>query len=69
MEHQFGVRDTKTVNFIFPVMCDCCGKEKLAEIRDGKIVIYDTRHGQRHFVVLNIKDLASSVLTTISEGV
>ena len=44
---------------IFPLYCDCCGKEKLAEIRDGKLIIFDTRHGQRHFVVIKIDYLTT----------
>jgi hypothetical protein len=47
---------------VFPVLCDCCGKEKLAEIRGTKLIIFDTRHGQRHFVSIEIEKLR--VLTT-----
>lgn len=47
------------------VYCQCCGKEKLAEIRDGHVIIYDTRHGRRHFVVLQL----SSLLTITTSGV
>ncbi len=28
------------------VYCDDCGREKMAEVRDGKIVIVDRRHGR-----------------------
>ena len=28
--------------------CDCCGREKMAEWRDGKIVVTDRRHGKKH---------------------
>ena len=41
-------------NKVIPIMCDCCGKEKMAEIKDNKLIIFDTRHGQRHFVVLDL---------------
>jgi len=41
----------------FPLLCDCCGKEKLAEVKDGKLIIFDTRHGRRHFVVVEIEKL------------
>ena len=51
---------------VVPVMCDCCGKEKLAEIKEGKLVIYDTRHGQRHFVVLDIQKLAGSAIVELT---
>lgn len=42
---------------IIPIYCDCCGREKLAEIRDSKLVIFDTRHGQRHFATIEIEQL------------
>ena len=34
------------------VYCDDCGREKMAEIRDGKLIIMDRRHGKRHIAVL-----------------
>ena len=34
------------------VYCDDCGREKMAEVRDGKIVIMDRRHGRRHVAVI-----------------
>ena len=34
------------------IYCDDCGREKMAEIRDGKIVIKDRRHGKRHVAVI-----------------
>ena len=34
------------------VYCDDCGREKMAEVRDGKIVIVDRRHGRRHVAVI-----------------
>ncbi len=37
------------------IYCDCHGTEKLAEIRNGKLIIYDKRHGERHFVVLSLE--------------
>lgn len=36
------------------VMCDCCGREILAEIRDGKVIIFTERHGRRHFTVIEL---------------
>ena len=54
------------LEIVIPVMCDCCGREKLAEIKDRKVVIYDNRHGQRHFVVLDIDKLAGSALIDLT---
>ena len=34
------------------VYCDDCGREKMAEVRDGKVVIVDRRHGKRHVAVI-----------------
>ena len=34
------------------VYCDDCGREKMAEVRDGKVVIVDRRHGRRHVAVI-----------------
>ena len=42
------------------VYCDDCGREKMAEIRDGKLIIMDRRHGKRHIAVLPApRDLSS----------
>ena len=41
-----------TQNSRVPIYCDDCGREKLAEVRDGKLVIADRRHGQRHVAVI-----------------
>ncbi len=35
------------------IYCDDCGREKMAEVRDGKIVIVDRRHGRRHVTIGN----------------
>ena len=37
------------------IYCDDCGREKLAEVRDGKLVIADRRHGRRHVAVIPIE--------------
>jgi len=42
---------------VYSIYCDCCGREKLAEIRDNKLVIMDRRHGKRHITVINIREL------------
>ena len=41
-----------------PIYCDDCGKEKMAELRDGKLVIIDRRHGRRHVAALPLSALA-----------
>lgn len=41
----------------YSIYCDDCGCEKLAEVKDGKLIIYDRRHGQKHFVVVSLKEL------------
>ena len=41
------------------IMCDCCGEEILAEIRDKKIIIIDKRHGRRHVVVLTLEEIVN----------
>ena len=36
------------------IYCDCCGREKLAEIHPGTgIVIQDGRHGVKHRVAID----------------
>ena len=37
-----------------PIFCDDCGQEKMAEIRDGKIVIVDRRHGRQHVAIVDV---------------
>ena len=39
------------------IRCDCCGREKLAEIRGDTLVIIDRRHGRRHFAVIKIMEI------------
>ena len=36
------------------IYCDDCGQEKMAEIRDGKLVIVDRRHGKQHVAIVNV---------------
>ena len=36
------------------IYCDDCGREKMAEIRDGKLVIVDRRHGRQHVAVVDV---------------
>jgi hypothetical protein len=39
-----------------PIYCDCCGKEVMAwQYQDGRIVVTDRRHGQRHTVSIRPK--------------
>jgi hypothetical protein len=49
------------------VMCDCCKKEVLAEIRENKLVIIDKRHGRRHLVVLTLEDIKALMEETMFE--
>ena len=46
--------ERKTASAIY---CDDCGKEKMAELRDGKLVIIDRRHGQRHVAAIPLAGL------------
>jgi hypothetical protein len=39
------------------IFCDCCGREKLGEIRGDKLVIMDRRHGRKHIAVIALSDL------------
>lgn len=39
------------------IWCACCGTQKLAEVKDGKLIIYDRRHGVRHFAVVSLIEL------------
>lgn len=48
------------------IWCACCGTQKLAEIKDGKLIIYDRRHGVRHFAVVSLIELMEKNENTIS---
>ena len=39
------------------IYCDDCGKEKMAELREGKLVIIDRRRGRRHVAALPLSEL------------
>lgn len=39
------------------IYCDDCGREKMAELRDGKLIIADRRHGRRHVAVIPLAGL------------
>ena len=41
----------------YSLYCDDCGREKMAEMRDGKLVITDRRHGHRHVAVIPLAEL------------
>ncbi len=43
------------------IFCDCCGREKLAEVRGDKLIIMDRRHGKKHIAVLAVTDLQKLV--------
>jgi hypothetical protein len=40
-----------------PIYCDCCGQEKLGEVRDDKLVLMDRRHGKMHMAVVILDNL------------
>ena len=44
-----------------PIFCDDCGQEKMAEIRDGKIVIVDRRHGRQHVAIVDVIKIGNKV--------
>ncbi len=50
------------------IYCDDCGREKMAEVRDGKIVIVDRRHGRRHVAVIPLGRLSESGFTGCEDG-
>ena len=43
------------------VKCDCCGTETLAQIVGDKLVIKDRRHGEKHMVVIPIRELLDKI--------
>lgn len=45
----------------FSLFCDCCGREKLAEVRGDRLIIMDRRHGKKHIAVLPVADLSKLV--------
>jgi len=44
-----------------PIFCDDCGQEKMAELRDGKIVIVDRRHGRQHVAIVDVIKIGNKV--------
>ena len=44
-----------------PIFCDDCGQEKMAEVRDGKIVIVDRRHGRQHVAIVDVIKIGNKV--------
>ena len=40
------------------VYCDCCDNQKMAEVRGGKVIIMDRRHGKKHIAVVSIAELS-----------
>jgi hypothetical protein len=38
-----------------PIYCDCCGKEVMAWRVNGRIIVNDRRHGERHTVSLDVQ--------------
>ncbi len=39
------------------IKCDCCGKETLAQVKGGKLVIIDRRHGRKHVAVMTLTEI------------
>jgi hypothetical protein len=37
-----------------PQLCDCCNRERLALVRNGKLIITDRRGGVRHILSIPI---------------
>jgi len=46
------------------VYCDCCGLQVLAQIVGDKLVIKDRRHGEKHMVVIPIRELLDKISET-----
>ena len=44
------------------VYCDCCTTEKVAEIREDKVVIKVRRHGENHTAVITIQELLDNAV-------
>ncbi len=44
-----------------PIFCDDCGQEKMAELRNGKIVIVDRRHGRQHVAIVDVIKIGNRV--------
>ena len=51
-----------------PIFCDDCGQEKMAEIRDGKIVIVDRRHGRQHVAIVDVIKIGNKVRSARTRG-
>lgn len=50
------------------LVCDCCGREKVGEVVDGKLVIKARRHGKTHIFSEPLDKLLESVKVTPSQG-
>ena len=54
------------------IFCDCCHKEKIAELFGDRLIIKARRHGRNHISIIKISDLdITDIRTEISgyEGV
>ena len=56
-----------------PIYCDCCGKEVLAWRVNGKIIVKDRRHGEKHTLSLDIrgeleKQNATAITSSTHDG-
>lgn len=43
------------------IYCDCCGTEKVAEIKGDKLIIKVRRHSKIHVAVIPVKDILDKV--------
>ena len=43
------------------VYCDCCGQEKIAEVKGNKLVIKVRRHGRVHLAVISFEEILDKV--------
>ena len=39
------------------IYCDCCGQEKIAEVKGNKLVIKVRRHGRIHLAVISFEEI------------
>ena len=44
------------------IYCDCCGREKVAEIKEDKVIIKVRRHGDTHVAVIPVKEILDKAL-------
>lgn len=50
------------------LVCDCCGREKVGEVVDGKLIIKARRHGKTHIFSESLDRLQATIKIRASEG-